>query len=163
MSAKRDWGYAPEYIEAMWLMLQHPEPDDFVIVTGTAFSIRQFVEFCFAEIDIQIDWGGHGVNEVGKNRRTGKTVVTVDPRYFRPLEVESLRADPSKAERKLGWKVRQRYGLRPSQHHLLLHSRQTSRVIQNKKSTTYTDYRSSSVARAARFLQYGSHSSSFSK
>ncbi len=106
LSAQRDWGYAPEYVAAMWLMLQQPKPDDLVIGTGTAYAVRQFVEFCFAEVGVEIGWSGDGAAEVGNDRRSGKLRVAVDPAYFRPLEVEHLRADARKAEQTLGWKAR---------------------------------------------------------
>lgn len=106
LSARRDWGYAPEYVEAMWLMLQQPAPGDYVIGTGTSYSVREFTEFCFRECGIDIVWQGEGPNETGRDKRTGKILVAVDPVYFRPLEVQSLRADPSKAERDFGWKAR---------------------------------------------------------
>jgi GDPmannose 4,6-dehydratase len=106
LSAVRDWGYAPEYVEAMWLMLQQPEPDDYVVGTGTAYSVRDFVQFCFNEMGIEIIWRGTGVNEVGVNRRTGQILVNVDERYFRPSEVETLQADPKKIHQKIGWKAK---------------------------------------------------------
>jgi GDPmannose 4,6-dehydratase len=106
LSAERDWGYAPEYVEAMWLMMQTPRPDDFVIGTGTSHSVRQFAEFCFAEVGIEIEWSGTGVGETGSDSRTGKQRVAVDPTHFRPLEVERLRANPAKAARSIGWKAK---------------------------------------------------------
>jgi len=106
LSAERDWGYAPEYVEAMWMMLQQAQPSDLVIGTGTSHSVRQFAEFCFAEAGIEIVWSGKGEAETGKDRRTGKVRVAVDPAYFRPLEVERLRADPAKAKKALGWKAK---------------------------------------------------------
>jgi GDPmannose 4,6-dehydratase len=106
LSAERDWGYAPEYVDAMWRMMQQPSPEDLVIGTGTSYSVRQFVEFCFAEVGVEIVWSGSGLDETGKDRRTGKVRVVVDPAYFRPLEVERLRADASKAARVVGWKAK---------------------------------------------------------
>jgi GDPmannose 4,6-dehydratase len=106
LSAQRDWGYAPEFVEAMWLMMQQPEPGDYVVGTGSSYSVRQFVEFCFSEVGIAIEWIGQGADEIGRDRRSGKVLVTVDPVYFRPTEVDQLRSDPSAAQRKLGWKAR---------------------------------------------------------
>lgn len=104
LSAKRDWGYAKDYVEAMWLMLQQDAPDDFVIATGNTHEVREFVELAFREVGIDIDWQGEGVSEKGVDRATGRTLVEVDPRYFRPTEVELLLGDASKAKAKLGWK-----------------------------------------------------------
>lgn len=104
LSAKRDWGYAKDYVEAMWLMLQQDAPDDFVIATGNTHEVREFVELAFREVGIDIDWQGEGVFEKGVDRATGRTLVEVDPRYFRPTEVELLLGDASKAKAKLGWK-----------------------------------------------------------
>lgn len=104
LDSQRDWGYAPDYIEAMWLMLQQDNPDDFVIATGQAHSVREFVELAFAEIGISIAWRGSGVDEVGYDARTGKELIFIDPRYFRPSEVDFLLGDASKAAAILGWK-----------------------------------------------------------
>ena len=106
LDAKRDWGYAKDYVEMMWLMLQQPTPDDYVVATGKTFTVRYFVELAFSRINVQLDWEGHGVDEVGKCRRTGETLVEIDPRYFRPAEVDLLWGDPSKARSKLGWNAR---------------------------------------------------------
>ncbi len=106
MNALRDWGHAADYVELQWLMLQQPEADDYVIATGIQHSVREFVERAAAAIDIQIEWSGEGVDEVGHDRRTGKRIVAVDPRYFRPSEVETLLGDASKAREKLGWQPR---------------------------------------------------------
>ncbi len=103
MDAKRDWGYAKEYVEAMWLMLQQDEPDDFVVATGKAYTVRQFVEYSFNEIGVAIEWRGKGVDEKGYDPNTGKLRVEIDPRYFRPAEVEYLLGDPTKASKLLGW------------------------------------------------------------
>jgi len=102
----RDWGYAPEYVEAMWLILQRDVPCDLVIGTGTAYTIRQFAEMAFAVVGIELGWSGQGADERGRDRRTGAVRVAVDPVYFRPLETERLRADPRLAERTLGWRAR---------------------------------------------------------
>ena len=106
LDAKRDWGYAKEYVLAMWLMLQREDPDDFVIATGKACSVRQFVEYSFAETGVKIVWKGSGVDERGYDAATGKLRVEIDPRYFRPSEVDYLLGDPSKAAADLGWTAR---------------------------------------------------------
>ncbi|MEA2014368.1 MAG: GDP-mannose 4,6-dehydratase [Thermodesulfobacteriota bacterium] len=103
LDAKRDWGYAGDFVKAMWLMLQQDEPEDYVIATGETHSVREFVEKAFLEVGTTIEWEGSGVDEVGKDSKTGKTLVQVDPRYFRPTEVEILLGDPAKARSKLGW------------------------------------------------------------
>lgn len=106
LNAKRDWGFAGDYVEAMWLMLQQDEADDFVIATGETRSVREFVELAFAEVGTEIKWQGEGVKEKGTDKATGKVLVEVDPRYFRPTEVEILLGDPAKAREKLGWEPR---------------------------------------------------------
>jgi GDPmannose 4,6-dehydratase len=106
LDAKRDWGHARDYVEMMWLMLQQDTPDDYVIATGRQYSVRQFVEAAAAELGISIRFEGEGVDEKGYDARTGKLLVAVDPRYFRPTEVETLLGDPTKAHEKLGWKPR---------------------------------------------------------
>lgn len=111
LEARRDWGYAPEYVEAMWQMLQIDKPDDYVIATGKTHSVREFAELAFKEIDIDITWKGNGVNEKGivKNIeekteiQKGDVIIEVNPTYFRPSEVDFLQGDPSKAKEKLGW------------------------------------------------------------
>ena len=103
MEAKRDWGHAKDYVEGMWRMLQQDEPDDYVLATGEAYSVRQFVELSFAELGMTIRWQGSGVEEEGVCEETGQTVVRIDPRYFRPTEVEFLLGDASKARDRLGW------------------------------------------------------------
>lgn len=103
LDSKRDWGHARDYVEAQWLMLQQPEPDDYVIATGVQYSVRDFVNMAFAEIDVSLEWTGQGVNEKGIDAQTGIVRVEVDPRYFRPTEVDTLLGDASKAKRKLGW------------------------------------------------------------
>lgn len=104
MDAKRDWGHAREYVRGMWLMMQQDAADDYVLATGETQSVRSFVGWAFEEIGISLDWQGEGVDEVGVDPATGRTLVRVDPRYFRPTEVDLLIGDPSKAERVLGWK-----------------------------------------------------------
>jgi GDPmannose 4,6-dehydratase len=103
LDAKRDWGFAGDYVKAMWLMLQQDEPEDFVIATGETHSVREFVELAFREVRIDIEWKGEGVDEVGVDSETGNLLVEIDPRYYRPTEVELLIGDPSKAREKLGW------------------------------------------------------------
>lgn len=103
MNALRDWGHAKDYVEMQWLMLQQDTPEDFVIATGEQHSVREFVDIAAAEIGITIRWEGEGVNEQGFDTATGKRIVAVDPRYFRPAEVETLLGDATKAKEKLGW------------------------------------------------------------
>jgi len=103
INAKRDWGHAREYVEGMWRILQHDSPDDFVIATGEFYSVRQFVEYAFAEIGKEIVWEGEGVNELGREKGTGVVRVRVNPKFYRPTEVEELIGDPSKAKKLLGW------------------------------------------------------------
>ncbi len=104
IDAKRDWGFAKDYVEAMWLMLQQESPDDYVIATGETHSVREFTEIAFKELGIDIIWQGKGVEEVGIDASTRKIIVEIDPGYYRPTEVELLIGDPSKAREKLGWK-----------------------------------------------------------
>jgi len=103
LDSKRDWGYAKDYVEAMWLMLQQDSPDDFVIATGETHSVREFVELAYKEVDVDIEWRGQGPGEYGIDKRTGKTIIQVDPRLYRPTEVELLLGDASKAKRVLRW------------------------------------------------------------
>ncbi|MEY2357591.1 GDP-mannose 4,6-dehydratase [Lysinibacillus capsici] len=103
LDAKRDWGYAEDYVEAMWLMLQQEKPEDFVIATGQTRTVREFVDEVFKLLDINVKWEGQGLNEVGINTDTGKTIVAVDPKFFRPTEVDLLLGDSTKAKEKLGW------------------------------------------------------------
>ncbi len=103
LDALRDWGYAKDYIECMWLMLQQPEPEDYVIATGENHSVREFVTLAFRYAGIELRWEGQGINEKGIDTKTGRTLVTVDPRFFRPAEVEQLLGDPAKARTRLGW------------------------------------------------------------
>lgn len=105
LDSKRDWGHAKDYVDAQWRILQHNEADDFVIATGEQYSVRQFVESAFSEIDITINWSGEGENEIGTDVSNGRELVNIDPRYFRPTEVESLIGDPSKAKEKLNWQA----------------------------------------------------------
>jgi GDPmannose 4,6-dehydratase len=103
MDSLRDWGHAKDYVEMQWLMLQQEQPEDFVIATGVQYSVRDFVNVAAKELDIHVRWEGTGVDEKGYDKATGKCIVQVDPRYFRPTEVETLLGDPSKAHKKLGW------------------------------------------------------------
>ena len=103
LNSKRDWGHAADYVEGMWRILQADEPEDFVLATGVTTSIRDFVTMAFKELDIDIEWQGEGINEKGIDKTTGKILVEVDPRYFRPAEVDLLLGDATKARTKLGW------------------------------------------------------------
>jgi GDPmannose 4,6-dehydratase len=103
LDAKRDWGHARDYVEGMWRIVQHDEPDDFVLATGETQTVRSFVDAAFKEVGIDIEWSGEGVEETGRDKASGRLLVRVDPRYFRPTEVELLIGDPSKAKEKLGW------------------------------------------------------------
>ncbi len=104
IDAKRDWGHAKDYVEGMWRILQQKEPEDFVLATGETHSVREFIELAFAERGFIIEWKGSGIDEKGFDSKTGRELVTIDQRYFRPTEVELLLGDPSKAHKKLGWK-----------------------------------------------------------
>ena len=103
IDSKRDWGHARDYVEGMWLMMQQPEPDDYVLATGETHSVREFVELAFKEVGREIVWEGAGVDEVGRDNRTGDVLVKIDARYFRPTEVDLLLGDPTKARTRLGW------------------------------------------------------------
>lgn len=103
LDAKRDWGFAGDYVEAMWLMLQQGEPDDYVVATGETHAVREFAEKVFARLDMPIEWRGTGVHEKGIDTKTGKIVIEIDPKYFRPAEVDLLLGDPGKAKRQLKW------------------------------------------------------------
>lgn len=104
LDAKRDWGFAGDYVEAMWLMLQQEKPQDYVIATGETHTVREFTELAFKEVGIDIEWRGTRVDEKGYDKKTGRVLVEVNPKYFRPAEVELLWGDPTKAEKELGWK-----------------------------------------------------------
>lgn len=104
LNAKRDWGFAGDYVEGMWRILQQEKPDDYVLATNETHTVREFVELAFAEVGIEIEWKGEGVDEKGYDKNTGKLLVDVNPRYFRPAEVELLWGDSTKAETELGWK-----------------------------------------------------------
>ncbi len=105
LDAERDWGHAKDYVEGMWRMLQQDAPDDYVLATGVKHSVRSLIEIAFAEIGRTIAWEGRGVDEIGRDAANGEILVSIDPRYFRPTEVDLLLGDPSKAERVLGWKA----------------------------------------------------------
>lgn len=109
LEAKRDWGYAPEYVEAMWLMLQQPEPDDYVIATGETHTVKEFVEKAAEIAGFKIEWVGEGVNTRGVDTKSGKVIVEVSPEFYRPAEVDILIGNPEKAKRKLGWYPRTKF------------------------------------------------------
>jgi len=106
LDARRDWGHARDYVEMQWLMLQQEEPEDFVIATGEQHSVREFVELAARKLDMDLHWKGRGSAEKGIDAKTGRTMIAIDPRYFRPTEVDTLMGDPGKARRKLGWRSR---------------------------------------------------------
>lgn len=109
MDSKRDWGYAKEYVESMWLMLQQDKPDDYVVATGETHTVREFVEEACKILDMEIEWKGRGMNEKGIDKKTGKTIIEVDSQYFRPTEVDLLLGDPSKAKKVLGWEAKTKF------------------------------------------------------
>lgn len=104
LHVKRDWGHARDYVEGMWLILRQPEPDDYVLATGETHSVREFVETAFSHVGRQVEWRGAGLEEIGIDARSGQELVQVDPKYFRPTEVDMLRGDPTKAQEVLGWR-----------------------------------------------------------
>jgi GDPmannose 4,6-dehydratase len=103
LNAKRDWGYAPEYCEGMWRMLQQEKPDDFILATGETHSVKEFIDTVFTELEMDLEWKGEEEQQVGITKKNGKTLIEVDPRYYRPTEVELLIGNPAKAKEKLGW------------------------------------------------------------
>jgi len=103
MDAKRDWGFAPEYCEGMWRMLQQDTPGDYVLATNETHTIREFADLAFKELDMELDWTGTGEEEKGIEKKTGRVLVKVDPRYYRPTEVDLLLGDATKAKNELGW------------------------------------------------------------
>jgi len=105
LDAKRDWGYAPDYVEGMWLMLQQNQPDDYLLAAGETHSVREFTELAFQEAGIELVWEGENENEIGRNKSSGKVLVEIDPSYFRPTEVDILLGNPTKAKRELNWKA----------------------------------------------------------
>lgn len=110
LDARRDWGHARDYVEGMWLMLQQPEPDDYVLATGEMHSVREFVELAFGHVGRTIVWKGDGVDEKGIDAKSGATLVEIDPEYFRPTEVEQLLGDATKAKKRLGWSHKTGFG-----------------------------------------------------
>ena len=106
LDAKRDWGYAKDYVEGMWLMLQQKKPEDFVLATGETHSVRDFVEECMKLLKIDFTWQGKGEDEIGVDRKTNKVLIKIDPKYYRPAEVDLLLGDPAKAKKKLGWEAK---------------------------------------------------------
>lgn len=109
IDSKRDWGFAKDYVEGMWMMLQQEKADDFVLATGETHTVREFIELTFKELGMEIEWKGSGVDEKGIDKATGKTLIEIDPKYFRPTEVDLLLGDASKAERELGWKPKTKF------------------------------------------------------
>jgi GDPmannose 4,6-dehydratase len=109
LDAKRDWGYAKDYVEGMWMMLQRDEPDDYILATNETHSVREFIEASAKCLDIDLVWEGEGIGEKGIDRKTGKTIVEVDPKYFRPAEVDLLIGDPLKAKMKMGWEPKTKF------------------------------------------------------
>ena len=106
LNAKRDWGYAPEYCEGMWLMLQQEKPVDYILATGKNHAIREFVELAFEELDMEIEWQGKGIDEIGLNTKNGHKLIGIDKKYYRPTEVDQLLGDPTKAQKELGWEAK---------------------------------------------------------
>lgn len=104
VDAQRDWGHAKDYVEGMWMMMQHDKPDDFVLATGVTHTVRHFCDLAFGHVGIALEWKGKGVEEKAMDKKTGKVLIEIDPKYFRPTEVELLIGDPTKAQRELGWK-----------------------------------------------------------
>ncbi len=109
LNAKRDWGYAPEFVEGMWQMLQQDKPSDLVLATGETHTIREFADLAFKVLDMELEWKNSGVEEIGVDMKSGKTIVQVDPQYFRPTEVDILIGDPSRAKEKLGWEPKVKF------------------------------------------------------
>jgi len=104
LESKRDWGYAPEYVEGMWMMLQQDKPDDYILATGESHSVREYIEKSCEILGIDLAWKGEELSEVGIDKKTSSTIIRIDPYFFRPSEVKILQGDYSKATRKLGWK-----------------------------------------------------------
>jgi GDPmannose 4,6-dehydratase len=136
LDSRRDWGYAPEYVEAMWLMLQQEKPDDFAIATGETHSVREFVEVAFKKVGIEIEWTGRGVGVKGIDRATGSTLVMVNPEFFRPAEVDCLIGDYSKAKEKLGWSPKTTFnelvGIMVD-HDLMLSGKKSALIYENSR------------------------------
>lgn len=138
LESLRDWGHARDYVEAMWLVLQQDAPDDYVIATGEQHSVREFIEIAAEQLDMGIDWRGEGVDEVGINRATGETIVGVDPRYFRPTEVETLLGDPTKAKSVLGWEPK--VGFRELVEEMVVSDHEAAKKFAMIKRAGYTTY-----------------------
>ncbi|MBS1513750.1 MAG: GDP-mannose 4,6-dehydratase [Bacteroidetes bacterium] len=109
LDSKRDWGYAPEYCEGMWMIMQQDKPEDYVLATGETHTVKEFTELAFKSVDIELEWEGKEENEIGKDKKTGKVLVAVDPVYYRPTEVDLLIGDAAKAEKNLGWKPKVKF------------------------------------------------------
>ena len=109
LDARRDWGYAPDYVNMMWMMLQQDKPDDYVVATNEMHSVREFIELSFSIAGIKVEWKGKEEKEVGLNAATGETIVAIDPRFYRPTEVEQLLGNPAKAKTKLGWEPKVKF------------------------------------------------------
>ncbi len=109
LNAKRDWGYAPEYVEGMWMMLQQDSPDDYVLATGETHSVREFIEAAFKEVEIDIIWKKDGIEECGIDKKTNKEIVSIDPNFYRPLEVDNLHGDSKKAKDVIGWQAKTKF------------------------------------------------------
>ena len=107
--SKRDWGYAPDYVEGMWRIIQKDKPDDYVLATGESHSIKEFVEVAFKELDIRIEWDGEGIEEIGIDSKSGKVIIEIDPEYYRPTEVDMLMGDPKKAKDELDWRPKVKF------------------------------------------------------
>ena len=135
LDAKRDWGHARDYVEGMWLIVQQDRPDDYVLATGRAHSVREFVEVAFAEVGRRIVWRGAGIDEKGFDDATGNLLVAVDPRYFRPTEVDILVGDPSKARARLGWKHRSSFAELVKE----MVAADLATVPQDRRCSTYND------------------------
>ncbi|MCF7866020.1 GDP-mannose 4,6-dehydratase [Candidatus Woesearchaeota archaeon] len=109
LDSKRDWGYAKEYVKGMWMMLQADKPQDYVMATGEYHSVREFIEECCKHLEIDLEWQGKGLDEIGINKKTGKTIIKIDPKYFRPAEVDLLLGDPTKIKEELGWEAKTKF------------------------------------------------------
>ncbi|HAI73854.1 MAG TPA: GDP-mannose 4,6-dehydratase, partial [Candidatus Moranbacteria bacterium] len=109
LNAKRDWGYAKDYVEGMWLMLQQEKPEEFILATGETHSVKEFVEESAKHLGFDLEWSGYGISEKGIDKKTGEIIIEIDPKYFRPTEVDLLIGDASKAKKKLGWTAKTKF------------------------------------------------------